>query len=185
MALGRQHLSQRADASGAELFASTGDNGAYVDEGYSGSSTPEDAQFPASEPYVTAVGGTTLSYAATTRGIGETAWGQTASDGAGSGCDTFDLRPAWQASANTGCSGRAVSDLSADASPYSGLSIYDSYSGGGWQVTGGTSLAAPLVAAFTAVTARQQPKHRGHTWAAVRRVGVRRRIEAQRHHLGQ
>lgn len=146
-------LDSTGDASGAEIFASTGDNGAYVDEGYNDSSTPEDAQFPASEPYVTAVGGTTLNYAATTRGISEAAWGQTASDGAGSGCDTFDTRPTWQASANTGCSDRAVSDLSADASPYSGLNIYDSYSGGGWQVIGGTSLAAPLTAAFTAVTA--------------------------------
>jgi hypothetical protein len=146
-------LDSTGDASGAELFASTGDNGAYVDEGYTDSSTPEDTQYPAAEPYVTAVGGTSISPAATARGISESAWGVNPQDGAGSGCDTFDARPAWQASAGTGCSGRAVSDLSADASPATGLNIYDTTSGGGWQLVGGTSLAAPLTAAFTAVTA--------------------------------
>jgi hypothetical protein len=141
-------LDSTGDASGAELFASTGDDGAYVDEGYTGSSTPEDTQYPAAEPYVTAVGGTELGTFAGARGVGETAW-----SGAGAGCDTFDAQPAWQASVGTGCSGRAVSDVSADADPDSGLNIYDTYSGGGWQVIGGTSLSAPLTAAFTAVTA--------------------------------
>jgi hypothetical protein len=141
-------LESTGDASGAELFASTGDDGAYVDEGYPDSSTPEDVQYPAAEPYVTAVGGTTLATSTGARGVGESAW-----SGAGSACDTFDARPAWQATAGTGCNGRAVSDLSADADPSSGLNIYDSYSGDGWQIVGGTSLAAPLTAAFTALTA--------------------------------
>lgn len=141
-------LDSTGDASGAELFASTGDDGAYVDEGYTGSSSPDETQYPAAEPDVTAVGGTQLGTYAGARGVGETAW-----SGAGAGCDTFDARPAWQASVGTGCSGRALSDISADAAPASGLNIYDTYSGGGWQVIGGTSLSAPLTAAFTAVTA--------------------------------
>jgi hypothetical protein len=42
-------------------------------------------------------------------------------------------------------------DVSADADPATGLTVYDSQAGG-WFDGGGTSLAAPLVAAFEAVT---------------------------------
>ena len=47
--------------------------------------------------------------------------------------------------------GRAYADVSADADPNTGLAIYDSGQGG-WLLVGGTSLAAPLIAAYEAVT---------------------------------
>ena len=47
--------------------------------------------------------------------------------------------------------GRAYADISADADPATGLSFYDS-NNGGWGVIGGTSLAAPLIAAYYAIT---------------------------------
>ena len=49
---------------------------------------------------------------------------------------------------------RAYADLSADADPATGLSFYDSEKGG-WGVIGGTSLAAPLIAAYYAIAGVQ------------------------------
>jgi subtilase family serine protease len=76
----------------------------------------------------------------------ETAWG-----GAGSGCSTVVPKPVWQP--GTTCSKRGTADIAADADPDSGIATYDTYgtakdTDDGWMVAGGTSLAAPLVAAM-------------------------------------
>ena len=121
------------------IDAATGDDGVLP--------TGEDA-YPAALPYVTAVGGTTLQPASSSspsaRGINETAW-----NGASAGCDTQEQPLPYQSA--DGCSGRSYADVSADADPSTGLTVYDSPAGG-WFDGGGTSLAAPLVAAFQAVT---------------------------------
>jgi hypothetical protein len=49
-----------------------------------------------------------------------------------------------------------VADVSADADPYTGVAIYNSYSGGGWQTIGGTSLSSPLIAATFALAGGAQ-----------------------------
>ncbi|MGH2916717.1 MAG: hypothetical protein ACRDMX_17200, partial [Solirubrobacteraceae bacterium] len=129
------------------VIAATGDHG------YVGSGTDN---YPAAFPGVTAAGGTTLTAAASSsseRGYDESAWTLNSSGtgwGGGSGCDLSETKPAWQA--DTGCTGRAYADVSADANPDTGLQIYDS-GDGGWLVYGGTSLATPLIAAFDALTA--------------------------------
>jgi subtilase family serine protease len=121
---------------GVSILAASGDDGTAP----SGLST-----YPAALPNVTAVGGTTLNPSpSTARGYSETAW-----DGTGSGCDTYESSPAWQP--QTGCVGRAYNDISADGDPNTGLDVYDSQDGG-WLEVGGSSLAAPLAAAFEAVT---------------------------------
>jgi subtilase family serine protease len=119
---------------GVAITVSSGDNG-YGSE------------YPASSRYVTAVGGTFLQRDASARGWAETAW-----SGAGSGCSAYEAAPTWQS--GTLCARRAVADVSADADPASGASIYDStpYNGqSGWWRVGGTSLAAPLVGAVYAL----------------------------------
>ncbi|MGH2896550.1 MAG: hypothetical protein ACRDPM_25215, partial [Solirubrobacteraceae bacterium] len=132
--------------SGASVIAATGDHG-YPGAGVN--------NYPAAFPGVTAVGGTTLSGAAggtSTRGYTESAWSLNSSGvgwGGGSGCDTHEPKPAYQA--DTGCTGRSYADVSADADPDTGLRVYDS-GNGGWFVEGGTSLATPLIAAFEALT---------------------------------
>lgn len=136
---------QTGHQAGSETFASTGDDGAYVDGVYPGQTDPTQAPYPASEPGITAVGGTSLDPAAGARGIDELAW-----SGAGSACSTFDNQPSWQANVDTGCSGRASSDVSADADPNTGLRVDDNNS---WGYYGGTSLASPLTAAYVALTA--------------------------------
>ncbi|MFZ1993210.1 MAG: hypothetical protein WAU75_03810, partial [Solirubrobacteraceae bacterium] len=131
---------------GAAIIAATGDHG------YPGAGVDN---YPAAFSGVTAAGGTTLSGAAggtSTRGYTESAWSLNSSGinwGGGSGCDTHEPKPAYQA--DTGCTGRSYADISADANPDTGLRVYDS-GNGGWFVEGGTSLATPLIAAFEALT---------------------------------
>ncbi len=120
---------------GIAITASTGDNGFGV-------------SFPASSPFVTAVGGTSLKASATSaRGWVEGAW-----NGAGSGCSTIVAKPSWQT--DTGCAKRTVGDVSAVADPNTGVAVYDTYGAGntGWQVYGGTSASAPIVAGIYALT---------------------------------
>ena len=100
-------------------------------------------EYPASSHYVTAVGGTSLLTASNTRGWSETVW-----NGAGSGCSAYNTALSGQAGVGTGCSKRAVADVSAIADPATGVAVYDStaYQGqSGWMVFGGTSVAAPII----------------------------------------
>ncbi|HEY5986238.1 MAG TPA: S53 family peptidase [Streptosporangiaceae bacterium] len=122
--------------SGIRITASSGDSGYGV-------------EYPASSHYVTAVGGTTLKSASNTRGWTETAW-----SGAGSGCSAYNTALSAQANFNTGCSRRAVADVSADANPNTGVAVYDStpYNGvSGWFVVGGTSVSSPVIASVFAL----------------------------------
>lgn len=88
---------------------------------------------------------------ATAAQTSRTGWVETAWAGAGSGCSAYVPRPSWQPS--TTCARRGTADIAADADPASGISTYDTYdtdadTDTGWLVSGGTSLAAPLVAAM-------------------------------------
>jgi hypothetical protein len=120
-------------------------------------------QYPASVPAVTAVGGTSLTYTGPGTGTGagrawtESAWGAPGStSGTGSGCSAYAAKPAWQT--DTGCTNRAVADVSAVADPQTGVAVYDSTpdSGGdkGWLVMGGTSAAAPFIAGLSALAGK-------------------------------
>ncbi|MDQ6614328.1 MAG: S53 family peptidase [Actinomycetota bacterium] len=102
--------------------------------------------YPADSPYVTAVGGTSLTPSSNSRGWTETVW-----NGAGSGCSTFEAKPSFQH--DTGCTRRTMADVSAVADPNTGVAVYDTYQSPGWQVYGGTSASSPIVASvFTMAT---------------------------------
>jgi len=121
---------------GVAITASSGDSGYGV-------------SYPAASQYVTAVGGTSLNRDSSPRGFTESAW-----NGSGSGCSAYDPKPVWQN--DTGCPRRTVADVAAVADPATGVAVYDSTpnnSQSGWLVFGGTSAAAPLVAATYALPA--------------------------------
>jgi subtilase family serine protease len=121
---------------GVAITVSSGDSGFGV-------------EYPASSRFVTAVGGTTLTRSSSSRGWTESAW-----SGAGSGCSRFNTQLAGQASAGTGCSRRAVADVSAVADPNTGVSVFDStplQGNSGWWVVGGTSASAPIIAGVYAL----------------------------------
>ena len=119
---------------GVAITVSSGDGGYGV-------------EYPAASQYVTAVGGTTLNLNPDKTRASETAW-----SGAGSGCSAYEPKASWQT--DPGCVKRTVADVSADADPNSGASVYDSYGyygQKGWFQVGGTSLSAPLIAAVYAL----------------------------------
>ncbi|MFI6409198.1 peptidase S8 [Streptomyces sp. NPDC050548] len=108
------------------------------------------AEYPATSRYVTAVGGTKLSTASTTRGWTEVVWKTSSTEGTGSGCSAYDAKPTWQT--DTGCTKRMESDVSAVADPATGVSVYDSYGvTAGWYTFGGTSVSAPIIAGVYAL----------------------------------
>jgi subtilase family serine protease len=134
-----EYSSETADAlsyyddPGVAVVASAGDSGYGV-------------EFPAASPYLTAVGGTSLTQLTNTgtRNGSETAW-----SGTGAGCSAYEPKPSWQTDA--GCANRTVADVSAVADPNTGVWVYDTYGTSGWGIYGGTSVAAPIIASFYAL----------------------------------
>ena len=110
--------------------------------------------YPASSPSVIAVGGTSLSRASNSRGWSESVWNDF-SGATGSGCSAYENEPAWQAAnaniSGTGCTMRAVADVSAVADPTTGVAVYDSNGSSAWGVYGGTSAASPIIASVLAL----------------------------------
>jgi hypothetical protein len=103
--------------------------------------------YPAVSPYVTSVGGTSLS--GSSGSWSESAWKYT-----GRGCAAYEYKPSWQS--NNHCQeSRAMNDVSAVADPQTGVSTYDS-TAGGWYVVGGTSVGAPIIAAAYALSGNPQ-----------------------------
>ena len=122
------------DHPGVAIVASSGDTGNVVN-------------WPASDPDVVGVGGTTLTAdPSTARGWTETAWAS-----GGSGCSAYEPQPVYQTGLATACAKRATADLSADADPKTGLAVYDTLGQPGWVQVGGTSLSAPLITAMYAL----------------------------------
>ncbi len=134
---------------GVSFFASSGDSGLP-------------ATYPSASANVISVGGTHLPFDTTTLTLvfnpdgtlTETGW-----SGSGGGCSRYEKATAAQTSfsgyAQVKCRGkRATPDVSLEADPVSGVSVYDGtpYAGQtGWWRVGGTSASAPMWAARSAV----------------------------------
>ena len=143
---------------GTTVCVASGDGGS----GSKQSDGKAHVRFPASDPYVLSVGGSTIGNI-TLRGHDECVWNDTfgiapnvASGATGGGVsDYFDL-PVYQANAgvpksvNDGHVGRTVPDVAANASPNSGYPL--KLANGAIQVSmDGTSASAPLWAGLIAV----------------------------------
>jgi subtilase family serine protease len=123
------------NAKGVSFTASSGDNGTG-------------AQYPASSPYVTSVGGTTLHVQNDGRYISETAW-----SGSGGGLSAYEKVPSYQTGVNKSKQ-RGVPDVAMVADPNTGVNVYDSFGYNGQKgffIVGGTSVAAPLFAGVLAL----------------------------------
>ncbi|MCW3061906.1 MAG: putative protease [Capsulimonas sp.] len=136
-------------AQGQTIFAASGDSGAY-DNGQSLS-----VNDPASQPYMTGVGGTQLFLNANGTYLKETTWNHgSANNGAGGGgVSAVWAKPDYQAGVGASNIARNVPDVALNSDPYTGYSVYYN---GGWCIFGGTSCAAPLWAAFTALVNQQR-----------------------------
>ncbi len=183
-AMAENVLFEEAAAQGQTVLSAAGDDGSEDCYGYNSASSSESelsVDDPASQPFVTGVGGSSLQ--ALGPPLTETVWNNGIDGGGatgiqpgagGGGISTFWGMPAYQANAPAAlnvierfssaapCHAaagycREIPDVSADADPDFGYLIYyngsDQVSGAptGWQGTGGTSGAAPLWAALFAL----------------------------------
>ncbi len=135
-------------AQGQAFFAASGDSGAYD------TSSQLAVDDPASQPYVTGVGGTKLSVKTDGSYAGETTWSDPSTGaGGGGGVSTVWSQPTWQKGvispdSKGSTTMRNVPDVSLNSDPQTGYAIYVD---GKWHVAGGTSCAAPLWAALAAL----------------------------------
>jgi subtilase family serine protease len=156
----------QAAIEGIGVYFSSGDNGDETStEGYA------TADWPASSPWVTAVGGTALGVSASNTRALETGWGTSNYAcnsttlvctrrawlyGSGGGVSVLFPEPAYQSNAGLNLTGRGVPDVAAIADPQTGLLVgqtqtfpngtyYDEYR------IGGTSLASPIFAGLMAL----------------------------------
>jgi len=143
---------QQCAAQGITVLASSGDSGAFGDGYYS----PYNVSNPATDPYITGVGGTSLLTTTGEQYELESAWNEFPYYGAtGGGISTYWTQPAYQNypysgyTAGNGGSAtmRNVPDVAAEAAVTTGVAVYVS-SQGGWQQVGGTSVASPLWAGY-------------------------------------
>jgi len=161
--LARQHtLFQQLTQKGVTLFASSGDQGAGSPTCDSSAPTEyfKAASTPASDPYVTGVGGTSLHAQGISGGYqGETTWNESAIFGdavaGGGGVSTVYPTPDYQKGVN-GSSMRTVPDVSYNAGVYTGVIVAQ---GGSFWLYGGTSAGSPQWAGLAAI-AGQMAGHR-------------------------
>ncbi|HEV3345031.1 MAG TPA: S53 family peptidase [Pirellulales bacterium] len=124
---------------GVTFVAASGDSGAGT-------------IWPGASPNVLSTGGTTLNIDSSGNYLGETAW-----TGSGGGLSLYESQPTYQSQSGLvtqSATQRAAPDVAYDADPASGVAVYDSisYAGQtGWFQVGGTSAAAPQMAALVAV----------------------------------
>jgi kumamolisin len=154
---------QKMATQGQTVYAAAGDDGAYDN----GGNTVLGLEDPSSQPYVTGVGGTSLS--GTIQNPAETVWndgfdsGENRYDATGGGVSAVWSIPNYQAGVSGvfSQSNRNVPDVALNADPASGYAVFvgGSFFAGRY---GGTSAAAPLWAAFTALL-NQQSVANGNT----------------------
>ena len=146
---------QQLAAQGQTVYAAAGDSGAYDD----GRTLSVDD--PASQPYVTGVGGTSLAVSSDGTYRGESAWNHGhGHGGGGGGISAYWSKPAFQSGLGVSAAKRNVPDVSLDSDPDTGYAVAWR---GGWYLVGGTSCAAPLWAAFTALVNQQRAQTGGAT----------------------
>ncbi len=177
---------RQAALEGIGMYFSSGDSGDEVDNlGHA------EADFPASHPLVTAVGGTSLGVSSSESYLFETGWGTSRSAltggawdpappgdhlyGSGGGTSLFYAQPDYQksvvpkklAKAQGGKPARVVPDVSLVGDPNTGMLIGQTQTFPDGTVKyseyriGGTSLSSPLMAGVIALADQQAGSHHG------------------------
>jgi subtilase family serine protease len=160
-----------AAGAGISVFAAAGDTGSAgcrVDLAGGTTALPLTAvSFPASSPFVTAVGGTNISLDPANRLTQQVTWNDVPLTLAGGGGETSIVfkRPTYQRGRRQRGATRIVPDISALADIVPGYAIYCTNAecgspANGWLQVGGTSAATPLMAGGV-LLATQRARRRG------------------------
>ena len=142
-----------AVAAGVNVFASSGDNGAFSCSRFDLKDWRPTGGNPSDFPFTISVGGTFLERGPDGEYVDEAAWEwPLLNAGTGGGLNPLDDRPDWQEGPgvdNTSSNGkRQYPDVSAPADPYTGWYIVV---GGEGSSAGGTSASSPFWAGLTAL----------------------------------
>ena len=176
--MAEQQFFMQAAAQGQSLLAASGDTGAY-DCGNATLAVDD----PASDPYMTGVGGTHLALNMDNSYNSESGWSDspTAGYGSGGGISTLWNMPSYQTGpgvlnsyssgspcrASSGNYCRQVPDVSINADPNTGYVVYCTIVAANCQPSapfvhvGGTSMAAPMWAAITVLANQYILAHQG------------------------
>ena len=145
---------QQFAAQGQSFFQASGDNGAF------NSSFPNQQQ--SDTPFVTLVGGTTLTTGSGKAWHAEAVWnwntGTTpadTNDASGGGISTTYLIPSWQADIDLGSSKGSTTRRNVPDVAMTADNIFVIYNKGSMTSVGGTSCSAPLWAGFAALVNQQ------------------------------
>lgn len=154
-----------AVAKGTTIFAASGDTAGLEcvqqpNWGTSPSQKDVGVWTPAVLPAVTGVGATALSVSTSGAYLGESAWFYSAlGQGTSGGTSTLFAQPSWQVGQGlpkpSTQVARQVPDVAAVGDPITGTAIYE----GQWEQGGGTSLATPIWAGFTALIDQYLRQH--------------------------
>jgi subtilase family serine protease len=178
-ALGRDFVSSyssifsQAASRHITIVASSGDSGVSGQDDNGNYYHHRVASWPATSPYVTAVGGTRLNLNASGARNGlDTAWNDTYSTGVndfffgsdgpnplatGGGKSAYYGRPGYQKGVRSVTGGqRGIPDISMSASCSVAVNVFETFTGGqgGWTANCGTSESAPMFAAIVALAAQ-------------------------------
>lgn len=169
-------LFQEAASKSISVLASSGDSGS-TQFTCDGSSFVTAVSFPASDPLVTALGGTALTANAVSgEYVGETAWNESGiyHAASGGGYSGIYARPGYQSGITGETSGRAVPDLALNSSVNGGVLIYQTDPLSGQEevmIVGGTSVAAPEFAGMVADGVQLAHQRLGFLNPALYRLG--------------
>ena len=173
---------QATTQDGMTFFSGSGDNGAtdFVNLQATKLSPVATTTFAPDDPWVTAVGGTSLMRQGSSNT--EVAWPMS-----GGGLSQFFPEPSYQkllpASAQALLKGRrGVPDISGDADPLTGLVFYEA---GIWSLAGGTSASTPLWAGLMAIADQMAGKGLGFINAALYKLATSNRYTADFHDITQ
>ena len=140
-----EQIFQQFAAQGQSFFNASGDSDAWVGP----------IPTPCDDPYITIVGGTTLTTGTGGAWASETVWNWGYGIGTGGGISTSYQIPSWQASVSMATNQGSTTMRNIPDVALTADNVYVLYGGGQQGLFGGTSCASPLWAGFMALVNQQ------------------------------
>lgn len=144
-------------AQGQSFFDASGDTGAFTTgvNSINGVDNPSNQNAPASCPYITQVGGTTLTTGANAAYQSETVWNWGGGDGSSGGISSYYPIPDWQSNVDMSINAGSTTRRNIPDVALVSDNVFSYDDNGASGPVGGTSCAAPLWAGMAALANQQ------------------------------